>query len=39
MVSRQIHFDFVAARTIKNGITLKNGIPWKLPSDLKMFKK
>jgi dihydrofolate reductase len=39
MSNRQIPFDFVVARCINNGIGLNNGIPWKLPSDLKMFKK
>lgn len=39
MSSRQIPFDFVVARSINNGIGLNNTIPWKLPKDLKMFKK
>ena len=36
---RQIPFDLVIGRTIKGGIGKKNTLPWKLPSDLKMFKK
>ena len=39
MSTRQIPFDIVVARSIKYGIGLNNAIPWKLPSDLKMFKK
>ena len=39
MISRLIPFDIVVAKTIKNGIGLNNAIPWKLPKDLKMFKK
>ncbi len=39
MPTRQIPFDMVVARTINNGIGLDNKIPWKLPKDLKMFKK
>ncbi len=37
--TRQIPFDFVVARTINYGIGLNNTIPWRLSSDLKMFKK
>jgi dihydrofolate reductase len=29
----------VIARTIKGGIGKNNQLPWKLPGDLKMFKK
>jgi dihydrofolate reductase len=36
---RQIPFDLVIGRTIKGGIGKNNALPWKLPSDLKMFKK
>jgi dihydrofolate reductase len=39
MNSRQPIFDLVVARSINFGIGLNNTIPWKLPSDLKMFKK
>jgi len=39
MSSRQIPFDLVIARTIKGGIGKDNQLPWKLPNDLKMFKK
>jgi dihydrofolate reductase len=39
MSTRQIPFDLVVARCINNGIGINNAIPWKLPSDLKMFKK
>lgn len=39
LTTRQIPFDFVVARTINYGIGLNNTIPWKLPNDLKMFKK
>lgn len=39
MASRQIPFDLVLARTISRGIGKNNQLPWKLPSDLKMFKK
>jgi dihydrofolate reductase len=39
MNTRQIPFDLVVARSINMGIGLNNTIPWKLPSDLKMFKK
>jgi len=36
---RQIPFDLVIGRTKTGGIGLNNQLPWKLPSDLKMFKK
>ena len=39
MSSRQISFDLVVARTLKGGIGKNNKLPWKLPSDMKMFKK
>jgi dihydrofolate reductase len=39
MNTRQIPFDLVVARSINWGIGFNNQIPWKLPSDLKMFKK
>jgi dihydrofolate reductase len=39
MATRQIPFDLVLARTLKGGIGKNNSLPWKLPSDLKMFKK
>jgi|LakMenEpi03Aug12_release.lakeMendotaPanAssembly.Ray.scaffolds.fasta_scaffold737852_1 dihydrofolate reductase len=39
MSTRQIPFDLVVARTLKGGIGKNNKLPWKLPSDLKMFKK
>ena len=39
MSSRQIPFDMVIARTLKGGMGKNNQLPWKLPSDMKMFKK
>ena len=39
MTSRQIPFDIVLARTLKWGIGRDNQLPWKLPRDLRMFKK
>lgn len=39
MATRQIPFDLVLARTLKGGIGRNNSLPWKLPLDLKMFKK
>lgn len=36
---RQIPFDLVIGRTKAGGIGLNNQLPWKLPSDLQMFKK
>lgn len=39
MTTRQIPFDLVVARSINYGIGLNGTIPWKIPSDLKMFKK
>lgn len=36
---RKIPFDLVIGRTIKGGIGKNNSLPWKIPSDLKMFKK
>ncbi|MFM7855427.1 MAG: dihydrofolate reductase [Flammeovirgaceae bacterium] len=39
MTSRQIPFDLVLGRTISGGIGKNNKLPWKIPSDLKMFKK
>lgn len=39
MTTRQIPFDLVVARSINFGIGLNGSIPWKLSSDLKMFKK
>lgn len=39
MNPRQIPFDLVIAKTLKGGIGKNNKLPWKLPSDLKMFKK
>ena len=39
MASRQIPFDLILARTLTRGIGKNNQLPWKLPSDLKMFKK
>ena len=39
MSSRQISFDLVVARTLNGGIGKNNKLPWKLPSDMKMFKK
>ncbi len=38
-MSRNIPFDLVLARTFSRGIGKDNKIPWRLPSDLKMFKK
>lgn len=32
-------FDLVFARSLNYGIGFQNRIPWKLPADLKMFKK
>ena len=32
-------FDLVFARSLNYGIGFQNSIPWKLPADLKMFKK
>lgn len=39
MGSRQIPFDLVIARTLSGGIGRGNQLPWKLPTDLKMFKR
>jgi dihydrofolate reductase len=39
MSTRQIPFDLVVARTLNGGIGKNNKLPWKLPSDMKMFKK
>jgi hypothetical protein len=39
MKTRQIPFDLVVARSLNWGIGFNNQIPWKLPSDLKMFKQ
>ena len=39
MSSRQIPFDMVIARTLKGGMGKNNQLPWKLPNDMKMFKK
>ena len=39
MKTRQIPFDLVLARTLKGGIGRNNQLPWKLPRDMKMFKK
>lgn len=39
MSTRQIPFDIVLARTLKGGIGRNNRLPWKLPKDMKMFKK
>jgi dihydrofolate reductase len=39
MNTRQIPFGLVAARSINRGIGFNKQIPWKLLSDLKMFKK
>lgn len=39
MATRQIPFDLVVARTLSGGIGKNNQLPWKLPSDMKMFKK
>ena len=39
MASRQIPFDLIVARTLNRGIGKNNQLPWKLPSDLRMFKK
>jgi dihydrofolate reductase len=39
MVCRHIPFDLVVAKTLAGGIGKNNSLPWKLPSDLKMFKK
>lgn len=39
MATRQIPFDLVLARTLSGGIGKNNQLPWKLPSDMKMFKK
>jgi dihydrofolate reductase len=36
---RQIPFDLVIGRTVQGGIGKNNALPWKIPSDLKMFKK
>lgn len=39
MTTRQIPYDLILARTLKGGIGKNNNLPWKLPLDLKMFKK
>lgn len=39
MTTRQIPFDLVIARTLTGGIGKGNRLPWKLPTDMKMFKK
>ena len=39
MTTRQIPFDLILARTLNRGIGKNNQLPWKLPSDLRMFKK
>ena len=38
-MSRQILYDIVVGRSLNFGIGRKGGLPWRLPSDLKMFKK
>ena len=32
-------YDLVLARTLKGGIGKNNHLPWKLPNDLRMFKR
>jgi len=39
MQTRQIVFDLVVAQAINRGIGVNNSLPWKIPRDLKMFKK
>jgi dihydrofolate reductase len=39
MKARQIPFDIVVGQSINRGIGINNSLPWKLPRDLKMFKK
>ena len=39
MSLRQNVYDLILARTLKGGIGKNNQLPWKLPSDLQMFKK
>ena len=38
-MSRQIFYDLILAKSLNNGIGVNGSIPWKLPSELKMFKK
>jgi len=39
MSLRQNVYDLVLARTFKGGIGKNNQLPWRLPSDLQMFKR
>lgn len=36
---RAIPYDIVLARTCSGGIGKNNKLPWKLPSDMKMFQR
>lgn len=38
-MSSLIAYDLVLARTLAGGIGKNNALPWKLSTDLKMFKK
>ena len=38
-MSRLIPYDIIVARSLNYGIGKKGSIPWKIPSDMKMFKK